>query len=60
MNGDTLSYAGSDDWVRVTLGVNAAAEVTASRGHASGDTPSGFENITGSAFDDDLTGNVEA
>ena len=58
--GDTLSYAGSDDWVRVTLGVNAAAEATTSRGHASGDSATNFENVTGSAYDDDLTGNAEA
>ena len=56
---DTLSYESSDDWVRVTLsdGTDAA---TASRGHASGDTPTGFENIRGSAYDDDLTGNGAA
>ena len=58
--GDTLSYAGSDDWVRVTLGVDAAAEAITSRGHASGDSATNFENITGSAYDDDLTGNAEA
>ena len=58
--GDTLSYASSDDWVRVTLGANAAAEATTSRGHASGDEATNFENITGSDYDDDLTGNVEA
>ena len=57
---DTLSYESSDDWVRVTLGAAAADEVTASRGHASGDTATNFENITGSAHDDDLTGNAEA
>ena len=52
---DTLSYASSDDWVRVSL----AGGETASRGHASGDTFSGFVNITGSGHDDDLTGNGE-
>ena len=51
---DTLSYESSDDWVRITL---TAATATASRGHASGDTASGFENVRGSAHDDDLTGN---
>ena len=56
MIGDTLSYESSDDWVRVTLNDDAAA--TASRGHASGDTATGFENIRGSAHDDDLGGNV--
>ena len=60
---DTLSYEGSDDWVRVTLRDDANSEsnfIDASRGHASGDkvlTTQTFENITGSAFDDDLTGN---
>ena len=58
--GDTLSYASSDDWVRVTLGATAAEEADTSRGHASGDSATNFENITGSAHDDDLTGNVEA
>ena len=59
MGGDTLSYASSDDWVRVTLndGTDAA---DASRGHASGDEATGFENVTGSAYDDDLTGNIVA
>ena len=53
---DTLSYENSDDWVRVTLNDNAAAANT-SRGHARGDTATGFENVTGSAYDDELTGN---
>ena len=52
--GDTLSYESSDDWVRVTLVANGQA--TASRGHASGDIATGFENIRGSAYDDDLGG----
>ena len=56
--GDTLSYAGSDDWVRVTL--NGTDQATTSRGHASGDTANGFENIRGSAHDDDLTGDGNA
>ena len=55
---DTLSYEGSDDWVRITLNNGAAA--TASRGHASGDTATGFLNVRGSAFDDDLTGGTGA
>ena len=55
-NGDTLSYEGSDDWVRITL--NAGAAATTSRGHASGDNATGFENVRGSAFDDDLTGDT--
>ena len=56
--GDTLSYASSDDWVRVTL--NDTGPATASRGHASGDEASNFENVTGSVYDDDLTGNNQA
>ena len=58
IGGDTLSYEGSDDWVRITLNDDAAA--TASRGHASGDTATNFENVRGSAYDDDLTGNADA
>ncbi len=57
MGVDTLSYESSDDWVRVTL--NDSGEATASRGHASGDTATNFENLTGSAHDDDLTGNMD-
>ncbi len=56
---DTLSYEGSDDWVRITLNA-AGTAATASRGHASGDTATNFENVRGSAFDDDLTGNGDA
>ena len=56
---DTLSYEGSDDWVRITLQAQGTA-ATASRGHASGDTATNFENVRGSAFDDDLTGNGDA
>ena len=52
--GDTLSYANSDDRVRVTLVNNGQAET--SRGHASRDAATGFENVTGSAYDDRLTG----
>ena len=52
---DTLSYESSDDWIRVTLNDSGAA--TASRGHASGDQASNFENVRGSAYDDDITGN---
>lgn len=47
---DTVSYVNSDRGVRVNLGNNSA-----SRGHASGDIISGFENVTGSAYDDYLT-----
>ena len=50
--GDTVSYAGSDQRVRVTLGGQASG------GYASGDTIEGFENIEGSAHNDDLTGDT--
>ena len=56
--GDTVSYASSDRGVRVNLGdggTDGTGDSTASRGHASGDTISGFENVTGSAYGDDLT-----
>ena len=48
--GDTVSYASSDDDVRVDLGAS-----TARGGHAGGDTISNFENVIGSAYGDDLT-----
>ena len=63
--GDTLSYATSDDEVRVNLnegelvgGVTYIAR--SSGGHASGDRVqyNTFENIIGSAHDDDLVGSA--
>ena len=51
--GDTVSYASSDDDVRVDLG--DGTDSTARGGHAGGDTISGFENVIGSAYGDDLT-----
>ncbi len=56
--GDTVSYASSYRGVRVSLGDGTTADGTGSSarlGHASNDTISGFENVMGSAFDDDLT-----
>jgi Ca2+-binding RTX toxin-like protein len=53
---DTLSYDRSDAAVVVTL--NGAAAATASGGHAQGDIATGFENITGSSYDDVLTGDL--
>ena len=50
--GDTVSYESSDDDVRVDLG--DGTDSTARGGHAGGDTISGFENVIGSAFGDDL------
>ena len=52
---DTVSYASSPSGVAVNLSF-----VTASGGHAEGDTLSGFENVTGSAYDDTLTGDTGA
>ena len=56
--GDTVSYRHSDDDVRVDLGngtTDATAGSSARGGHAGGDTISGFENVIGSAYGDDLT-----
>ena len=52
---DWLSYAGSDGPVSVRLYDGYAA-----RGHAEGDTISGFENLRGSAYADALAGNGRA
>jgi Ca2+-binding RTX toxin-like protein len=52
---DTISYADSNAAVSVNLATNAV-----SGGHAAGDVISNFENITGSAFNDTLTGNSGA
>ena len=51
---DTLNYADSNDAVQVFLGGN-----TATGGHATGDTISGFENAVGSNFDDRLFGSAQ-
>ena len=60
--GDTLSHATSDDGVRINLNVDAGTTeiARASGGHASGDTIifNTFENIIGSAHDDDLVGSA--
>ena len=58
---DTLSYASSDSLVSVTLlgtagDTSPAARVA--RGDARGDSATNFENVRGSAYDDDLTGDV--
>ena len=52
--GDTVSYENSDRRVTVTL--DGATAVNPSGGHAQGDTISNFENVIGSAHDDNLTG----
>ncbi|MAW87436.1 MAG: alkaline metalloproteinase [Phyllobacteriaceae bacterium] len=51
---DTLSYASSNAAVQVFLGGN-----TATGGHATGDTISGFENLVGSNFNDRLFGSAQ-
>ncbi len=58
--GDTVSYANSDRGVRVDLAggedvLDDTNTANASGGHASGDEIAGFENVRGSAFDDNLT-----
>ena len=50
---DTVSYEWSDAGVTVDL---SGARQTASGGHAQNDTISGFENVIGSEYADDLTG----
>ena len=52
---DTLSYTFSNSGVGIQLDTNGAG--TGSGGHAQSDTYKNFENVTGSAFDDALTGN---
>ena len=47
---DTLDYAASNAATTVNLQTN-----TASGGHATGDTIANFENVIGSAFDDNIT-----
>ena len=54
-NGDTVSYENSDRRVTVTLNGSVLA-TNPSGGHAQGDTIVNFENVTGSAHDDNLTG----
>ena len=53
--GDTVSYRSSDRGVRVDLSDDTPGD-RGSRGDAAGDTISNFENIIGSAHDDDLRG----
>ena len=50
---DTVSYEGSASGVTVNLLAN-----TVSGGDAAGDTISGFENVTGSSFDDVIQGDA--
>ena len=60
--GDTVSYASSYRGVRVSLGdggTDGTGDSSARLGHASNDSISGFENVMGSAFDDDLTARTD-
>ncbi|MCA3864198.1 MAG: cadherin domain-containing protein, partial [Burkholderia sp.] len=52
---DTVSYAGSWDALTINLATNAV-----SGGDATGDTITGFENVTGSDFNDSITGSTGA
>ena len=52
---DTIDYGSSDAAVTVSLAAGSAGG-----GHASGDTFSNIENLTGSAFNDTLAGNSAA
>jgi len=54
--GDTVSYANATAAVTVRLGVQDGVTAQNTLG-AGTDTLSGFENLTGSAFNDTLTGN---
>ena len=54
-DGDTVDYTGSNAGVTISLHLG-----TASGGHAADDTLSGFENVTGSAHGDTLTGSTGA
>lgn len=51
---DTISYAGSDAAVTLTLGG------AGSGGHAAGDTLTSIEHAIGSSYNDTLTGNISA
>ena len=58
---DTLSYEHADSLVSVTLrGQGADNPAMTSRGDARGDAATNFENVRGSMYDDDLTGDANA
>ncbi len=57
--GDTLSYEHSDGLVSVELEA-AGSPADVARGDARGDNAREFENVRGSAHNDDLTGNGDA
>lgn len=52
---DTLRYVGSNAAVQINLALN-----TATGGHAAGDIISNFENVIGSAYNDELIGDAGA
>ena len=54
---DTVSYAASDEGVIVKLDDDQVASVNGHGGHAEGDQLVGIENVTGSGFNDQLSGN---
>ena len=57
--GDTVSYRSSDRAVKIDLSDGTPGD-RGSRGDAAGDSIDGFENIIGSAHDDDLRGTFVA
>jgi Ca2+-binding RTX toxin-like protein len=57
LGSDTASYAGAAAGVTVSLALQGAGQNTINAGT---DTLSGFENLSGSAFNDSLTGDANA
>ncbi len=57
---DTTDYSDSAAWVNVDLGLSTAQTGGGSENHALGDVLIGIENVTGSAFDDHITGDGNA
>ena len=56
---DTLSYASSPERVKVEL-AEGSGEAETRGGHSRGDQATNFENVMGSAYDDELVGNTGA
>ena len=57
---DTLSYAGDNVGVTVTLNGANPATLSGAGSHAEGDTAKNFENLLGGSGDDELTGDATA
>jgi len=56
---DTVTFRNSDAGVRIVLGIQSnGRDSVAEGGHAEGDTISLIENVEGSLFADDITGNA--